>query len=235
MGKEVRSLFYAPEGYRLVGADASSLELRCLSHYLARFDDGAYGIEVVEGDVHTRHQKAVELNTRDEAKTFIYAFLYGAGDETLGAIWCPGGTADQKKAAGKKARNLFGERIPAYKQLKESLDKHLITNKTIQAIDGGELQVRNNYSALNTLLQSAGSIAVKHATVLSYKENLRQGIHIQPVLHVHDEWQSLVKTEDAKQTGKNKAQAITNAGEDLGFKCKLDGNYKIGFNWSETH
>lgn len=235
MGSEVRSLFYAPEGYRMVGADASSLELRCLSHYLARFDDGAYGLEVVEGDVHTRHQKAVELNTRDEAKTFIYAFLYGAGDETLGEIWCPGGTESQKKAAGKKARNLFGERIPAYKELKDSLDQHLITNKTINAIDGGVLQVRNNYSALNTLLQSAGSIAVKHATVLSHKENLRQGLEIHPVLHVHDEWQSLVKNCDAEQAGKNKVQAIRDAGEDLNFRCRLDGNYKIGSDWSETH
>lgn len=235
MGKEVRSLFYAPEGYSMVGADAASLELRCLSHYLARFDDGAYGIEVVEGDVHTRHQKAVELDTRDKAKTFIYAFLYGAGDETLGEIWVPSGTSDQKKAAGKKARQLFGERIPAYKQLKDSLDIHLLNNKTINGIDGGELQVRNNYSALNTLLQNAGSIAVKHSTVLSYKENLRQGIEIHPVLHVHDEWQSLVKTKDADQAGKNKVQAIRDAGEDLNFKCRLDGNYKIGPTWAETH
>lgn len=235
MGEDIRDLFYAPKGYSMVGADASSLELRCLSHYLARFDGGAYGIEVVEGDVHTRHQKAVELNTRDEAKTFIYAFLYGAGDETLGEIWTPSGTSEAKKSAGKKARSLFGERIPAYKQLKDSLDRHLITNKTIMAIDGGELQVRNNYSALNTLLQSAGSIAVKHATVLSYKENIKQGIEIHPVLHVHDEWQSLVKEIDAEQAGKNKVQAIRDAGEDLGFRCRLDGNYKIGSSWRYTH
>jgi DNA polymerase-1 len=235
MGKEVRSLFYAPEGYRMVGSDAAGLELRCLSHYLARFDGGAYGVEVVEGDVHTRHQKAVELDTRDKAKTFIYAFLYGAGDETLGEIWCPTGTESQKKTAGKKARDLFGERIPAYKQLKDSLDKHLITNKTLKAIDGGELQVRNKYSALNTLLQSAGSIAVKNATVLAYKEGIRRGLDIQPVLHVHDEIQSIVKTEDAEEYGKIKVQAFRDSGEDLNFRCRLDGEYKIGLNWSMTH
>jgi DNA polymerase-1 len=235
MGKEVRSLFYAPEGYSLVGADASGLELRCLAHYLAQYDGGAYATEVVEGDVHTRHQKAVELDTRDLSKKFIYTFLYGAGDEEIGSIWTPTGTEAQKKAAGAKARKLFGQRIPAYKMLKEDLDKHLLTNKTIMALDGGELQVRHNYAVLNTLLQSAGSIAVKHSTVMSYKENIKQGIEIHPVLHVHDEWQSLVKSKDAEQAGRNKVQAIKNAGEDLNFKCRLDGNYKVGANWSQTH
>lgn len=235
MGKEIRSLFYAPEGYRMVGADASGLELRCLSHYLARFDGGAYGVEVVEGDVHTRHQKAVELNTRDEAKTFIYAFLYGAGDETLGEIWTPSGTSEAKKAAGKKARSLFGERIPAYKQLKDSLDRHLITNKTIMAIDGGELQVRNNYSALNTLLQSAGSIAVKNATVLAYREGIKRGLEIYPAIHCHDEIQTVVKTEDAETYGQIKIKAFQDSGEDLNFRCRLDGNYKVGASWAQTH
>lgn len=235
MGKEVRSLFYAPTGYSMVGADASGLELRCLAHYLARFDGGAYGVEVVEGDVHTRHQHAVELRTRDEAKTFIYAFLYGAGDETLGEIWCPSGTESQKKAAGKRARSLFGERIPAYKQLKESLDAHLVTNKTLKAIDGGELHVRNNYSALNTLLQSAGSIGVKHATVTGYKESQRRGLEVHPALHVHDEHQSIVKTPDAEEFGKISIQAFRDAGEDLNFRCRLDGSYKVGKSWAQTH
>lgn len=235
MGKEVRSLFYAPPGYSLVGADASSLELRCLSHYLARFDGGAYGVEVVEGDVHTRHQHAVELPTRDEAKTFIYAFLYGAGDETLGEIWCPSGTEAQKKAAGKKARDLFGQRIPAYKQLKDSLDSHLVSNKTLLGIDGGELQVRNKYSALNTLLQNAGSVAVKHATVMGFKESQRRGLEVHPALHVHDEHQSIVKSSDAEEYGKISIKAFRDAGEDLNFRCRLDGNYKVGRSWAQTH
>jgi hypothetical protein len=42
---------------------------------MATFDNGAYGREVVEGDVHTANQKAAGLPTRNNAKTFIYAFL----------------------------------------------------------------------------------------------------------------------------------------------------------------
>jgi DNA polymerase I-like protein with 3'-5' exonuclease and polymerase domains len=234
-GPEVRDLFDAPEGYLMVGADGKSLELRMLSHYLARYDDGAYGREVIEGDVHTRHQKAVELSTRDLAKTFIYAFLYGAGDETLGAIWVPAGTSEQKKAAGKRARMLFGQRIPAYKQLTDSLKKHLVNNDTINGIDGGTLQIRQKYSALNTLLQNAGSVAVKQATVFAYREGMKKGLEIYPALHVHDEFQSIVKAEDAEEYGKIKAQAFTDAGEDLNFRVRLDGEYKVGPSWRYTH
>jgi DNA polymerase-1 len=235
MGREVRSLFHAPNGYRMVGADAAGLELRCLSHYLARYDDGAYGREVVNGDIHTRHQYVVELPTRDHAKTFIYAFIYGAGDETLGEIFLPSGSGAEKKAAGQKARYLFGERIPAYRQLQQKLREHLVNNDTVIGIDGGSLLIRQKYSALNTLLQNAGSVAVKRATVFSYKRALEKGLEVYPALHVHDEWQSITKESDAEEHGKIKVQAIKDAGEDLGFRCRLDGEYKIGSNWMETH
>jgi DNA polymerase-1 len=235
MGKEIRSLFYAPEGYRMVGVDLAGIELRCLSHYIAKFDDGAYGREVVSGDIHTRHQNVVEASTRDHAKTFIYAFIYGAGDETLGAIFVPSGTSAEKVAAGKKARRLFGERIPAYKQLTDALGQHLISNDTVSGIDGGILQVRKKHSALNTILQNAGAVAAKTATVLSYKAALAKGIETHPCLHVHDEWESLTKESDAEEHGKIKVQAIKDAGEELGFRCPLDGQYKVGKNWYEVH
>ena len=77
-GKECRELWTVsnPETHQLVGTDASGLELRCLAHYM---DDASFTNEVLTGDVHTANQKAAGLKTRDQAKTFIYAFLYGAG------------------------------------------------------------------------------------------------------------------------------------------------------------
>ena len=85
-GKECRELFHAPEGYSLLGADASGLELRCLAHYMNRYDGGAYGKEILSGDIHTANQNAAGLETRPQAKTFIYGFLYGAGNEKIGQI-----------------------------------------------------------------------------------------------------------------------------------------------------
>lgn len=88
-GKHCRALFAAPPGQVMVGADASGLELRMLAHYLAAYDGGAYAKVLLEGDIHTANQHAAGLETRDNAKTFIYAFLYGAGDEKLGSIVAP--------------------------------------------------------------------------------------------------------------------------------------------------
>ena len=79
-GKECRELFYAPRNQIFVGADLSGLELRCLAHYMGRFDGGEYTQKLLEGDIHTINQKAAGLETRDQAKKFIYGFLYGAGN-----------------------------------------------------------------------------------------------------------------------------------------------------------
>lgn len=70
-GYECRDLFRVPAGKKLVGCDASGLELRMLAHYMGRYDGGAYGHEVVNGDIHTVNQNAAGLATRKQAKTFI--------------------------------------------------------------------------------------------------------------------------------------------------------------------
>lgn len=73
---ECRALFNpGMEGYVQLGCDASGLELRCLAHYMANYDGGEYAKVILEGDIHTVNQKAAGLPTRNDAKTFIYAFL----------------------------------------------------------------------------------------------------------------------------------------------------------------
>ena len=83
--EECRSLFTVADGNRLVGVDVSGLELRC-SKLFAKYDGGAYADTVVNGDIHTENQKAAGLPTRNQAKTFIYGFLYGAGAGKIGSI-----------------------------------------------------------------------------------------------------------------------------------------------------
>ena len=90
----------AGDGYKLVGCDASGLELRMLAHYLAFYDGGEYAKTVIEGDIHSLNQEAAGLETRDQAKTFIYAFLYGAGDAKIGEI--VGGSAREGQMLKRK-------------------------------------------------------------------------------------------------------------------------------------
>jgi len=232
-GEDCRALFYAPKGYKLVGADLSGLELRCLAHYMARFDGGAYGKEVVEGDVHTANQKAAGLPTRNNAKTFIYGFLYGAGPVKIGSI--VGGS----EAEGKKLINKFLKATPALKKLREAVVQAVKKNGRLKGLDGRMLPIRSDHAALNTLLQSAGAVLAKKATVILYNNLNSKGFVFGEdyafVAHVHDEIQIQAREDIADIVGQEAVKAFEQAGEYYDFRCPITGEYKVGQNWAETH
>ena len=231
-GAECRGLFTVPEGYVLLGVDLSSLELRCLAHYTHPLDNGRYANEVVSGDIHTANQEAAGLPTRDDAKVFIYAHNYGAGDAKLGSIVGGG------REAGRRLRAQFLEKMPALKKIIQAIKHRLSTHGFLLGVDGRKLNIRSEHAALNTLLQSAGAIAVKQATCILQRKFRSQGWGLEDVMqvaHIHDEIQFQVRKELAEDVGKLSIQAIREAGDALGFKCPLDGEYKIGNNWAETH
>lgn len=232
-GKECRSLFYAPSGYVLMGCDVSGLELRCLAHFMARYDEGEYGRILLEEDIHTANQLAAGLPTRDNAKTFIYAFLYGAGDEKIGKIIGKGARE------GKKLKEAFLSKTPALQKLREGVAKAATERGHIKALDGRLMPIRHPHAALNTLLQGAGAIICKR-WVVTFHQLLREhgftdGIDYMQVAFVHDEIQVLVKENYADKIGEICIKAIKSAGEYYGIRIPLDGEYKFGSNWADTH
>ena len=224
-GHECRDCWTVDEGKVLVGADASSLELRMLAHYMK---DESYAKEIVEGDVHTKNQLAAGLETRAQAKTFIYALLYGAGPAKIGKI--VGGSAK----AGQELISNFLRNTPALKSLREKVER-LSEQGTLPGLDGRKLQVRSAHAALNTLLQSAGAIVMKQGLVLLSKKIQQQKLNANFVANVHDEWQIECSQEDADAVGKLAVSSIKEAGEVLGLRCPLDGEYKKGTTWAQTH
>ncbi|MCG7628379.1 DNA polymerase [Epibacterium sp. MM17-32] len=256
-GKDFRELMYAPDGWSLLGWDASGLELRCFAHYMNYFDGGAYTNIVLDGDIHWTHAQALsggkldgqEYDEHNEehaywrnkiAKRFIYAFLYGAGAETIGEIVNPTGSSAAKRKAGQQLINTFLKRTPALKRLKETIAAQIKKQDgKIISIDGGAMHVRSAHAALNTLLQSAGAIAVKVATILFYDKLIEQGLvsgrDFRIVAHVHDEVQTLVRKGLEDVVGRTAQEAMREAGEALGFRCPLAADYKHGGNWAETH
>jgi DNA polymerase I-like protein with 3'-5' exonuclease and polymerase domains len=225
-GEDCRDLWIVEKGYKLVGIDAAGLELRMLAHYMK---DDAYTSEVVSGDIHTANQKAAGLETRNQAKTFIYAFLYGAGDAKIGTIVGAGA----KEGQDLKAR--FLQNTPSLKELREKVSRVAKNTGTLPGLDGRRLQVRSDHAALNTLLQSAGAIVMKQAVVLLDESLSKFGIDYKFVANVHDEWQIEVEESYADMVGKIGAQSIENAGKVLEMRCPLAGEYKVGNSWKETH
>lgn len=218
-----RECFKVKEGNVLVGADAAGLELRCLAHYMK---DEKYIRELLEGDVHTTTQKAARLATRADAKRFTYALLYGAGDTRIGNLI--GGT----RKDGAQARENYLRNMPAYAGLLRRVAS-LSENGSFPGIDGRRVFIRHTHSALNTLLQSCGAIVMKQALVLAV-EKLKDIPH-QFVANVHDEFQVETSPEHAEVVGNALVQSIVEAGKVLGLRCPLDGEFKVGKTWAETH
>jgi DNA polymerase I-like protein with 3'-5' exonuclease and polymerase domains len=225
-GHECRDLWTVEKGYKLVGIDASGLELRMLAHYM---NDNAYTHEVVSGDIHTANQTAAGLQTRNQAKTFIYAFLYGAGSAKIGSI--VGGSAKE----GQKLIDSFLQNTPKLKRLREKVARLYAKEGWLQGLDGRKLLVRAEHSALNTLLQGAGAIVMKQAVVILHKKLRKAKIDFKFVVNCHDEWQIETTPEDAERVGMMGKEAIKEAGIMLNMRCPLDGEYKVGNSWKETH
>ena len=230
-GKECRELFSVPNGYTLLGADASGLELRCLSHFLHRYDDGKYSKELLEGDIHTANQKAAGLETRDQAKTFIYGFLYGAGEEKIGSIIGRG------SKEGRIIKNRFLQKTPALKKLKDAVNTSA-KKGWIKGLDGRQLPIRHAHAALNTLLQSAGALICKRWYLnihIGLRDNGLTEKDASIVAFIHDEVQLQVRKGLEQKVGDIIQQAMQSTKDYYNFNIRLDTEWKAGNNWADTH
>jgi DNA polymerase I-like protein with 3'-5' exonuclease and polymerase domains len=249
-GAECRSLFYAPEGWQLVGADASGLELRALGAWLAYFDGGEYARLVsTDGfDIHTHNARLfgiystdspIEKATRDLSKRLIYCILYGGGAKKTGSIVDPSGTEDQQYRIGKKTIDTFYKNLPAIKKLKDLIDERVDKRGYLSGIDGRRLQIRSKHSALNQLLQSTGAVTVKKATTILYNDLITRGLKFGKdwafVAHVHDELQTLVRPEYVELYKELAIDSFRKSGEYFNLKCPMTGEARVGQNWEQTH
>ena len=230
--KRARSLWIPLEpGHVVLGADLSGLELRMLAHYMGQYDEGAYAREILSGDIHTANQKAAGLPTRNDAKTFIYAFLYGAGDGKIGQIVGGGRTA------GAQLKKSFLEKLPALKRLIDDTTQEATRYKSVTLPDGRRVPVRSEHAALNTLLQGAGAIVSKYWMIVAnsnltkkYGKNV-----VQQMAYVHDELQFSCPAEIADEAGKIVTDSAVEAGERLNINIRIDAEFDTGPNWSHTH
>jgi DNA polymerase I-like protein with 3'-5' exonuclease and polymerase domains len=249
-GAECRALFYAPEGWQLVGADASGLELRALGAMLAHFDGGEYAqlVSNPDRDVHFHNaclfgihstDKPIDKTTRDLSKRLIYCILYGGGAKKTGSIIAPDKGEDQQYRLGKKTIDTFYSNLPAIKQLKDAIAKRVEQRGYLLGIDGRRLPIRSLHSALNQLLQSTGAITVKKATTILYDDMTSRGLEFAKdwgfVAHVHDEYQALVKPEYVELYKDLAIDSFRKAGEYFNLKCPMTGEARVGQNWEQTH
>ena len=224
-GKDCRACWTVPKGYKVVGMDASGLELRMLAHYM---NDEGYTNEILTGDIHTANQLASGVDTRSQAKTFIYAFLYGAGDAKIGSI--VGGTA----VDGRRLKAKFLSNTPSLKDVRERVS--MASGRGYgDGRERGRVAVRSEHSARNTLVQAAGAIVMKKALCLLDEYASAWKIDYKFIGNIHDEIQTEVRADEAEVFGRLAVSCIEAAGIYYKLNCPLAGEYQVGDNWSETH
>lgn len=233
-GTQMRSLFIPREGYKIVGHDASGIELRMLAHYMG---DEEFIYQILHGDIHTFNQEKAGLPTRDAAKTFIYALIYGAGDAKIGSI--VNGTAED----GKRIKEEYFKALPKLKAFIEKV-KRASGKGYLIGLDGRHVQMRRDDSgriarskAPNTLLQSAAAVVMKKSCVLLWELVEANNVDAHKILDMHDEGQSEVidNKEQIELYSELAVNSIRLAGEHFNLRIPLDAEVKVGMNLAETH
>jgi DNA polymerase-1 len=226
-GKECRDCWTVenPYTHSIVGTDASGLELRCLAHLM---NDTNFTEEVLNGDIHTANMRMAGISDRDQAKTFIYAFMYGAGASKIGQIVGKGAKE------GQELMNRFLSNMPALKRVRDSVTNSASKGK-IRGIDGRLLHVRSPHSALNTLLQGAGAVVCKLWLINMNKRIQASGVDAKLVASIHDEYQYEVSKKDVQKFGSITKDAMKETEQQLQMKCPLDNEWKEGMTCAQTH
>jgi len=275
---ECRALFRHPNNWVFVTCDQSNLQDRGFAHYLAAHDGGAYAQTFAAGiDQHwqtaialglipqeTARNKSDKVDTtiREGAKTFRYAFLFGAGGLRIGQIIAhtvravmtiaPGSTLCAQFWAGNKhpseavlrqtGRRIFNRFItatPGLRKLRANLSAEHRRRGWVEGLDGRRIPTEADYKSLNRIVTASEAVICKRWLIDVYAE-LCERFHYGPdgdahlVLWIHDELVVCCKPAIADLVGELLVRHARKAGEPYGFRVPLDADFKIGRDWAGT-
>lgn len=232
-GRELRELFAADDDWKIVGADSSGNQLRGLCHYV---NNPEFTKEVIYGDQHQRNADALGC-TRSTAKTFLYAYLFGAGDAKLGETLT--GKKDAKR--GKQSRADFASAIKGLQEIKDKIEREWRKRNAqqgagwIHGLDGRPVFINSEHQCLNYLLQSAEGITCKAATAYQMQKIKEEGLRARPRIFYHDETAWTVHPDDADRVGEILKESFAEAPKWFGVECMDGGDYIVGESYADVH
>lgn len=233
---DMRAIWCVDEGSTLVGTDADGIQLRILAHYLKN-DDYVHAIvsgrKEDETDIHNLNRRALALNhiQRDDAKTFIYAWLLGAGTAKVASI------LRTNQSAARSATKSFLANTAGLTELKRGQIVRDAKRGFFVGLDGRRVVCNSEHLMLAGYLQNAEAIIMKRACRLWREWADTERILYKHINFVHDEWQTecLGSRDMAVRLGQLQRLAIEQTGRDLNLYCPLAGSSSFGFNWKDTH
>lgn len=227
----MRKVFYAPEGYKVVGADADQCQVRALSHYMndQEFQEALLNGDKEAGtDMHSLNARRAGVS-RSHAKNVFYGYLFGAGaNKTASQIGCSVTDAE-------RIRKKFESGLSSLVDLLTDLRRFWKANGYILGIDGRKIYVTSEHMLLVYLLQNFEAVLMKWAMVVAYEKIKEEKLDAKFATMQHDEFQLIVKEEHADRVAKILEYSINKAGTIIGSRCIIKGEAEIGDNWYETH
>lgn len=234
--KPMRKVFYAGDpNWRVVGCDASQIQIRGLVHYAAVVSNDYSGIEAIckadRGEAKDFHQVNGDLAgvTRKESKGIFYGYLFGAGVPK---------TAKQLKKSVKetqKIRNKFDKVVPYVSKIVDHLISYYRQHGYITGLDGTRIYAESEHMLLVYLLQNFEAVFMKVALCYTYDRLKREGLRAKFVTMQHDEFQFIAHKDDADRVAEILEQSMIDAGKFVGSECPILGEAQIGNSWYDTH
>lgn len=183
---------------------------------------------------------------RSKSKNGKYALTFGASAGKLAK------TLGKSEKQGKVLYDRFWEVNDALGKFKKAVENFFDTTgkkKFVPAIDGRLLTVRSKHSLVNLLFQSCLAILMEMVCCIFdakmgelYLDELGRPYYLYKGEYIvrrrtfsHDELQVSCPPEVAGEIGQLVADAIEEAGAKLKIAVKMEGEYKVGRNWCETH
>ena len=232
-GKELRQLLMADEGTVVVGCDSSGNQLRGLCHYVG---NDSFTNEVIYGDQHQRNADALGCS-RPVAKSYLYAYLFGAGDAKLGQVL----TGKSNSTIGKKSKENFAKGIKGLAELKIKLSKVWKNTRYsdgqgwFPGLDGRPIYCDSDHQALNYLLQSAEGITCKASISYQMAKIKEEGLRASPRIFYHDESAWTVHPNDAERVGEILQESFEFGPKVFGVECMAGGNPCYGKSYADVH
>jgi len=228
-----RQLFIPTPGQVMVGADLSSVELRCLSHYLSKYDGGRYAEILLNGDIHQVNADKIGIS-RKQVKTVTYAMLYGAGNLKIGLTYDKQLPENKAKKKGKEIREAYVEAIDGLGDLLTAI-KQASERGYVCAIDGRRIPVDSSHKALNYLLQGTAAVLAKRWMVINDQTIKETNLCASQLGFIHDEIQFECAKEHSTDLCTSLVFSAQAAGEYYKFRCPIAAEANQGNNWAETH
>ena len=242
-GRQIRKAFVAEDGWRILTADYSQIELRVLAH-LARDPEMIRAFREGE-DIHVRTAAQVfgvdpglvSAELRRQAKAINFGIVYGMGAFRLGRELGVSNAAAQRFIDG------YFQRFSGVRQYMDEVVEAAERHGSIGTLFGRtrpipEIQSRNANvkrqgmrMAINTTVQGTAADLIKMAMVRLSQSLKSAGMRSRMLIQVHDELLLEVPQGELEEASQRVREAMESAHP---LEVPLVAEVRSGANWLET-